>query len=336
MVRHDGPVISADGSVVVFSSNSKNLHPLDTSTFYTDIFARNLVTGTMSLVSVNVAGTASGNLWSEAYGFKLLGISADGSVVSFHSEASDLVAGDFNGERDLFVRDLIGGATQLVSTFDSDSPSTTGGNNSTVDRGALSADGRYVVFVSKVQNLVAGLDIRPDMQNVYRMDRVTGHIDLVSINVAGTGSGNDDSGDPVISADGSVVAFSSDAGNLVSLTANGAVGTFSCETSLRGRPSLVSVNSTGTGGGNTSSDGPAISADGTVVAFSSRSNNLHPLDTNSTRDIFARNLLTNTTYLVSVSSDGTTGGNNDSDDPVISADGRVVAFSELCNQSASS
>ena len=46
------------------------------------------------------------------------------------------------------------------------------------------------------------------------MDRVTGHIDLVSINVAGTGSGNDDSGEPVISADGSIVAFSSDAGNL--------------------------------------------------------------------------------------------------------------------------
>ena len=55
-------MISADGSVVVFSSYSNNLHPLDTSTLYTDIFARNLVTGTMSLVSVNMAGTAGGNL----------------------------------------------------------------------------------------------------------------------------------------------------------------------------------------------------------------------------------------------------------------------------------
>ena len=60
--------------------------------------------------------------WSEAYSFKLLGVSADGGVVSFHSEASDLVTGDFNGERDLFVRDLVDGATQLVSTFDSDLP----------------------------------------------------------------------------------------------------------------------------------------------------------------------------------------------------------------------
>jgi hypothetical protein len=319
----DGPVISADGTVVLFSSFSSNLHPLDTSAS-SDIFARNLLTETTILVSINSAGTASGNARSEAWGFKLLGVSADGSVVSFHSEASDLVTGDFNGERDLFVRNLVGGTTQLVSTFDGGSPSTTGGNNSTVDQGALSADGRYVVFVSRSANLIDGLDIWPSTQNVYRMDRVTGHIDLVSVNVDGTGSGNDDSGDPVISADGSVVAFSSDASNLVSLLSGG--GEIFVRNFVTGTTQLVSVRTDGAQGGNGSSDDPTISADGSVVAFSSNASNLHPLDTNTTKDIFARNLVTGTTYLVSISSDGAAGGNHASYVPVMSSNGKVVTF----------
>jgi len=173
--------------------------------------------------------------------------------------------------------------------------------------------------------LVAGLDIRPDVQNVYRMDRMTGHIDLVSVNVDGTGSGNDDSKDAVISADGSVVAFSSDADNLVSSTPHGFMNIF-VRNFVTGTTQLVSVRTDGTGGGNGFSGKPAISAGGTVVTFESNATNLHPLDTNNTYDIFARNLLTQTTYLVSVSSDGSASGNATSDKPVISADGSVVAF----------
>jgi hypothetical protein len=189
----------------------------------------------------------------------------------------------------------------------------------------MSADGRYVVFVSKAQNLVAGVDIRPDVQNVYRTDRVTGHIDLVSINVDGTSSGNDDSKDPVISADGSVVAFSSDASNLDSFSSNGTSDIF-VRNFKTGTTQLVSVNLAGTRGGNLYSYDPKISADGNVVVFYSRASDLQPLATNGIAEIYARNLATGTTYLVSISSDGTASGNADSSEPVISADGRVVAF----------
>jgi hypothetical protein len=326
----DGPAISADGSVVVFSSDANNLHPLDTNV-YLDVFARNLVTGTISLVSVNSAGTAGGNLWSDKYrgsspGISAyLGISADGGVVSFSSDASDLVPGDFDGKVDLFVRDLSDGSTQLVSKFDLATPSTTGGGSSTIDQNAVSADGRYVVFVSAAQNLVAGLDIPPEVQNVYRLDRVTGHIDLVSINVNGTGCGNNDSDMPVICADGSVVAFTSEATNLDSSAATGATQIF-VRNYTTGTTTLVSVNMAGTKGGNRSSYEPIISADGTVVAFYSLANDLQPLATNGVAQIVARNLTAGTTYLVSISSDGTASGNGTSDKPVISADGRVVAF----------
>jgi hypothetical protein len=105
--------------------------------------------------------------------------------------------------------------------------------------GVVSANGRYVAFVSGAETLTS-LDNYPGYQNVYRFDRVTGEVELVSVDSAGTGRG---------------------------------AGT---------------------------SENPAISADGNVVVFSSTAANLHPLDTNSTPDIFARNLTTGVTYLVSV------------------------------------
>lgn len=332
----DGPAISADGSVVVFSSDTKNLSPLDVNT-YTDVFATNLTTGAISLVSVNAAGTASGNLRSDGYrasspGFiAYLGISADGSVVSFGSDASDLVSGDFDGKADLFVRDLAGGTTQLVSKFDLAAPSTTGGGSSTFGPDAMSADGRYVVFVSTAQNLIAGLSVLPEVQNVYRMDRVTGHIDLVSINVDGTSSGNGDSNTPVINADGSVVAFSSRANNLDAAGTHGGPDIF-VRNFTTGATQLVSVNMAGTRGGNVPSDDPGISADGTVVTFVSSATDLYPLTAPGFNEIYARNLVTGTTYLVSISSDGTAAGNASAQAPVISANGRVVAFeSEATN-----
>ncbi len=335
----DGPAISADGSVVVFSSDTKNLSPLDTNA-YIDVFATKLATNTISLVSVNAAGTASGNLGSDTYRASTpgvsayLGISADGGVVSFSSDASDLVSGDFDGKADLFARDLAGGTTQLVSKLDLTTPSTTGGGSSTIGQDAISADGRYVVFVSKAQNLVAGLDIPPEVQNVYRMDRVTGHIDLVSINVDGTGSGNGDSNTPVINADGSVVAFSSRASNLDAAGTHGGPDIF-VRNFATGTTQLVSVNMAGTRGGNVPSYDPRISADGTIVAFYSSATDLYPLTAPGFNEIYARNLVTGTTYLVSISSDGTAAGNGTSGAPVISADGRVVAFqSEATNLDA--
>src|SRR5207248_11577266 len=92
---------------------------------------------------------------------------------------------------------------------------------------------------------------------------------------------------------------------------------------------LVSVNLAGTGGGDGESRHSYISADGRFVAFESDADDLVARDTNSgmhRTDVFLRNLQTNTTTLVSINAAGTDSGNGVSRRPVLSADGRYVAF----------
>ena len=142
----------------------------------------------------------------------------------------------------------------------------------------LSANGRYVAFVNS--ETLTGLSTTQGVQNIYRFDRVTGDVVLVSVNSAGTGSGNSTSDIPAISADGNVVVFSSTASNLHPLDTNSTSDVFARNLTT-GTTYLVSVNSAGTGSGNGTSDSPVISADGNVVAFRSSSSNLHPLDTST-------------------------------------------------------
>src|SRR5262249_38859716 len=101
-----------------------------------------------------------------------------------------------------------------------------------------------------------------------------------------------------------------------------------------GTTSLVSVNAAGTGSVTGESFNPSISADGNVIAFFSSSTDLTPLTPVSTyniQNVFARNLATATTSLLSVNSAGTAGGDGSSSNPVISADGNIVAFSSLAS-----
>jgi Tol biopolymer transport system component len=137
--------------------------------------------------------------------------------------------------------------------------------------------------------------------------------------------GNDDSVSPVISADGRFVLFSSSANNLVP----GDNGQLGLDVFLRDRASnttvLVSANFSGTGGGNGNSTDGQISTNGRLVAFQSDSSDLIAGDTNGVSDIFVRDLLAGTNILVSVASDGSW-GNGASTDPVMTPDGRFVAF----------
>ncbi len=142
--------------------------------------------------------------------------------------------------------------------------------------------------------------------------------ELVSINQAGTGSGNGVSFNPVFSTDGRFVAFSSGASDLVANDTNGTEDVFVRDLQT-GTTTLVSINRTGTGSNGGSSD-PVISADDRFVAFLSDASDLVANDTNNTTDMFVRDLQTGTTTLVSVNRAGT-GGNGVSSDPVISADG---------------
>jgi Tol biopolymer transport system component len=242
-------------------------------------------------------------------------ISADGRYVAFDSDVANLVPGDTNGLSDIFVRDRTAGVTYLVS------------KNSAGDQGntysvypSVSADGRYVAFMSGATNLVYA-DTN-GVADIFVRDRQTGTTTRVSRNSAGV-EGNDGSFSPSISGDGRYVAFPSDATNLVAGDTNGVSDIFVRDRNT-GTTYLVSKSSTGEIG-NGYSTAPFISADGRYVVFDSYATNLVAGDTNGMSDVFVRDRQTGTTTLVSKSSTGVLGSGN-SYYASISADGRYVAF----------
>ncbi len=153
-----------------------------------------------------------------------------------------------------------------------------------------------------------------------------GLTELVSLRSNGT-QGDGISGRvsaPAVSTDGVVVAFDSEATNLVGGDTNGALDVF-VRDRASGRTERVSVSSKGKQG-NSGSAGPMLSGDGRFVTFSSGAANLVSGDTNGRSDIFVHDRMTGETTRVSVAADGAQGDNNSIGTAAISADGRFVAF----------
>ena len=300
------PALSADGRFVAFKSFATNLVPGDTNGME-DTFVHDRQTGTTRRVSVGAGGVqGNGHSLNPA-------ISADGRYVAFESDATNLVPGDTNEATDVFVRDRQTGTTRRVSV----SSGGVQGNNTSFSQ-ALSADGRFVAFRSDATNLVPG-DTN-GMGDVFVRDRQTGTTRRVSVSSGGA-QGNNPSFSQAISAGGRFVVFGSDATNLVPGDTNHAEDVFVHDR----RTGTTRRVSAGAGGvqGNGENSPSGISAGGRFVVFWSLATNLVPGDTNNVRDIFVRDRQTGTTRRVSVSSGGAQ-GNEYSDYPAISADGRLV------------
>ena len=134
--------LSTNGQYALFESSASDLVPGDTNNV-TDVFVRDLVHGTNILVSIGMNGGFANGVSGES------AMTPDGRYVAFASTASNLVPGDANGIRDVFVRDLVAGVTTLAS------PGATGSGGS--DLPQLTPDGRYVAFLSTATNLVPGV-----------------------------------------------------------------------------------------------------------------------------------------------------------------------------------
>ncbi len=188
---------------------------------------------------------------------------------------------------------------------------------------SLSADGRYVAFMSAAANLVPG-DGNGDW-DFFVHDRVTGATERVSVdsngNEANSGSGSYTH--QSLSGDGMVVAFYSLATNLDVNDMNGFADVF-VHDRRSGVTTRVSVDSYGVEGDG-DSDGACISGDGRVVGFSSYADNLDLGDTNGQDDAFVRDVSIGSTERVSVDSSGNE-GNGRSRLSSISSDGRYVTF----------
>jgi Tol biopolymer transport system component len=316
-VQGDGPSgagsVSSDGRYVAFDSLATNLVEGDTNA-QSDVFVRDLTLGTTLRVSLSGEGIeANGSSFEPS-------ISADGRYVTFTSAASNLVSDDTNGYTDIFVRDLVSGATEIVS-WGIDGPA-----NGRSFEPALSPDGRYVAFTSQASNLVA--NDGSAFNDVFVRDRATSTTWYVSVNLTGTRSAASSSGPSVSNA--GIVAFESVAANLVGDDSNAQSDVFvrnlSTQTTQR-----VSLGDSGAEA-KEGSWRPAISANGRYVAFESAADLSGVI--NSGHAAYVHDLLTNTTQQVSVNDAGEP-GNGDSGHLSISADGRLVAFVSTANNLAS-
>jgi hypothetical protein len=265
---------------VAFSSAASDLVANDTNG-EGDVFVRDLQTGTTTLVSVNKAGTNSGN--GDSVSPKL---SANGRFVGFWSYASDLVATTIIGLPNVFVRDLNTGITTLVSA---NNAGTGSGNGVSYIQSRPSADGRFVAFESFASDLLAR-DTN-GANDVFVRDLRTGTTTLVSVNRAGTDSGHAQSTAPSLSADSRFVGFFSQADDLA-LDTHGTGNAFVRDLQT-GTTTLVSVNRFGSDGGNHISGGAVLSADGRFATFVSDATDLVATDTNGTDNVFAAKITTN-------------------------------------------
>ena len=236
-------------------------------------------------------------------------LSADGRYVAFVSDAGNLIPGvtDENSAPDVFLRDRLTGITTLV-THAVGSPDVAAPSSSRFSyaRASLSADGRYVAFVSTAENLAPGVADTNGVPDAFLWDRVTGATTLISrASGRSDATANGSSFEVHISADGQYVALLSGAPNLVRRqTAPAGLPTLSNLFLWRrssGTLTLVTWradSSTVTAHGYASN--PRLSADGRYVAFDDSADDLVPGQTRSSGDsVFLYNRSTGTVSLVS-------------------------------------
>ncbi|MEK0316992.1 fibronectin type III domain-containing protein [Cohnella sp. 56] len=249
---------------------------------------------------------------------KSASVSGDGRFVAFASASTNLIEGDTNGKQDIFLRDRVAGTTKRISLG-------TGGAQADGDSYApyVSFDGNYVLFTSKAKNLIAN-DANGN-EDLFLYDAMSGTVERAAEFVpgsefAGTGSSYQ------ISADGRYVAYAgkpSSSGNCDIWLLDRRTK----KTTLITRQSYIY---------ETTRSRLSISADGRYVAFDSYSRDIVPDDTGSVfsgtkyRDVYLYDTALGEMKKISRAPDGKT-GNASSQYPVVSADGRYVAYKSAAN-----
>ncbi len=312
------PSISGDGRFVAFASAATNLTVPPVSATAPQIYVFDTIVQAARLVSSAADGTPANDACSQP------SISADGRVVAFTSKATNLVAGAAKATTNVYAR-VGAGPVILVSS------GVGGPTNGPSYQPAVSGNGRFVVFTSTADNLIAGDDNgKPD---VFEHDLTTGATRRVSVGPHGV-QADGPSSNPAVSADGQFVTFASISGNLVGHQAK---PTEQVYVHAGAQTALVSL-----GRGNRRQNAAvappftqisSISADGRYVAFDSDATNLTRHGTNGHTNVFVRDRLRHRTEMVSLSNTGAA-GTDDSFAPSISADGHYVIFDSLADDLA--
>jgi subtilisin family serine protease/Tol biopolymer transport system component len=299
--------ISGDGRFVVFVSDASNLTALDNNNA-SDVFLYDRNSGLLELISRSASAIGNADSGSPA-------VSADGRYVIFASDASNLVAGDNTGWRDVFVRDRQLSMTTRVSVSSGGIPA-----NYISDLPNISGDGRYITFISGADNLVS----EPYFPafHLYQRDRINATTVRIS-KTSGNVPGDDDCGISAMSTDGRFVAFESYASNLLGGDTNNVQDIFLWD---RVAGALARI-SHGNNGEQADQDCwvPFVTGNGRHVLFFSAASRLYAQDEDSFYNVFDYDRLTAKLSRLSHNHAGHTAMDS-SFFPVASAEGRFVAF----------
>ncbi len=199
---------------------------------------------------------------------------------------------------------------------------------------SISSNGQFVAFASAASNLVP--NDTNDASDVFLANLGTPRtIRLVSVDLTGNSPANPFrngtanvpvSGNPMVSANGSLVFFESAATNLVSLEDTNVATDIFVRDMSAGVTKLITVNHAGNGTANASSSLSSITPDGRWVAFTSKATNLVQMARSNLQEVFVRDMHSNTTYWASSNAMNPTDVSAFFFDPVLSANGRFVYY----------
>jgi len=307
-----------DGRYVVFVSSATFA---GSAGKHRQIFWRDRNTGTTKMVSASASGEeGNGDSYYPA-------ISGDGKTVVFESYSTNLVEGDKNGYRDIFVWYSATGKIQTVSVGEKGIAA-----NAESYEASVSGDGNLIAFTSAAGNISA---VEKDVSNnnVFLRDMLLDTTIMISIDPKTKKGGGGSK--PSISFDGNRIAFYSHTGTLVPDDNNGLWDIFLWEKGVKTlkRISLTSDHKERNQGGESVNRVivPSISGNGRYIAYTTTATNMVPGDINFFQDVFLYDSNTDSTIIVSNSNEGKQG---DSDSPIgqgekiaITYDGSWVAFS---------
>ncbi len=326
--------LSHDGAVVMLSSLATDLVAgINDGNGAEDILLYQTTSGLSTLVS-----RASGTPVAVGRNSRVDAVSDDRRWVLFSSAAPNIVSGvvDNNEGQDLFLRDRVLGATQLV-THRWNHPRLT--TDSPPSGASISSDGRWVLYQSNASDLVEGfIDNNLTQDDIYLFDRDPGVSMLIS-NIPGSPQSSADghSGNAEMSADARWISFASDARNLVTgmVDMNGEGSDVYLRDRLGNRSTLVShASSSPTIGANGYSYLAAISPDGRRLLLGSWATDLiaGSSDSNTESDVYVHDRVTDSVSLISHAA-GSPGAaaNGRSTPAAMSSDGCQVLFTSTAS-----
>ncbi len=329
------PVISEDGSTILFTSNASDLLPgfVDSNGSETDIFRYDVATGTVTLASRSLSAANQGANGES----RRARVDTNGGRVLFESQASDLVAGfvDGNGaEHDLFAFDS---ATASVSLLNRAAGSATTSANQGTGEQLLSETGTSVLFASEATDLIAPMSPAPE-NRAYAVEIVTASTSIVansaSLYADASSTGDAASFGAGLDETGRFAVFSSPSSNLIDgqIVPGGSRFSVFLYDRETGEISLIS-RAAGTTTTGVLSGNPRISEDGGAVAFVALGTGLIAgvNDENNAGDVYLFERATDTMHLVSRSANDPSSTANaassaSSQVPSISGDGRFIAY----------